>query len=266
MDRTTRTGTLSDAQADAYLARIGAVRPEKADAAALAAVQRAHLAAVPFENLSIHLGEAIDLDPDALFEKIVTRRRGGFCYELNGLFAELLRALGYRVELLSARVSGDGRWGPPFDHLALRVELDEPWLADVGFGRFSQEPLRLDSRDGQADPGGEFRVVESGDGPDGRDLDVLMDGEPQYRLDRRPYRLEDFKPTCWWQATSPESHFTRRTTCSLLTPDGRITLSGNRLIRTPVDGERTEVHLGEAEILTAYRTHFGIELTRLPQV
>ncbi|MFF1909863.1 arylamine N-acetyltransferase [Kitasatospora sp. NPDC058218] len=252
---------LTDTQVDAYLARIGVPRPDRPSPAALAELHRAHLGTVPFETLSIGFGEPVLLATGALFEKLVTRRRGGFCYELNGLFAELLRALGYRVELLGARVFDGDRTGPPFDHLALRVDLDGPWLADVGFGRFSHLPLRLDERGPQRDPGGGFTLVPHGDD----ELDVLMDGRPEYRLGLRPHRLADFVPTCWWQTTSPDSHFTRSSTCSRLTADGgRITLGGARLIRTGPDGARTEDLLDEADALAAYREHFGITLDRLP--
>ncbi|MFD9127268.1 arylamine N-acetyltransferase [Kitasatospora sp. NPDC059571] len=246
-------------QVEAYLARIGAARPDRPDEAALRALQAAHLAAVPFENLSVAFGEPIELTEQALWEKLVTRRRGGFCYELNGAFGALLGALGYRVELLSARVLDGERAGPPFDHLALRVELDGPRLVDVGFGRFSRGPLRLDTGAPQQDPGGVFTVTEHG-----RDLEVAMDGAPQYRLDRRPYELADFAPTCWWQATSPDSHFTRSTTCSRPDGDGRVTLAGTRLVTTAADGTRTERELTGAQALEAYRELFGITLERLP--
>src|SRR5262249_13208100 len=128
-------------------------------------LHRAHLLAVPFENLSISLGQPIILNEAALFEKIVTHRRGGFCYELNGLFAALLRALGFAVTLLSARVaSGEGRAVPEFDHLALQVQLDQPWLADVGFGDGFQLPLRLDRRDeqDQEQEGHSYRLADEG--------------------------------------------------------------------------------------------------------
>ncbi|HJD85769.1 arylamine N-acetyltransferase [Kitasatospora aureofaciens] len=253
---------LTTATRAAYLDRIGVADPGAPSAGGLARLQRAHLRTVPFENLSIHLGEPVVLEPAALVAKVVDRRRGGFCYELNGAFAELLRSLGYRVSLLAARVFQGERPGPPFDHLALRVDLDEPWLADVGFGRFSELPLRLHGRGEQADPQGVFTVRPYGEHGE---LDVLMDGEPQYRLDQRPYRLADFGPTCWWQTSSPQSHFTRSTTCSLLTPDGgRTTLSGTRLIRTAPDGGRAEEQLTDAAALSAYREHFGIVLDRLP--
>ncbi|MBE1563021.1 arylamine N-acetyltransferase family protein [Nonomuraea africana] len=244
-----------------YLDRFGATRPAEPDAQSLRALQLAHLRAVPFENLSIHLGEPISLESEALFDKIVNRRRGGFCYELNGLFAELLTALGYRVTLLAARVLHGARPGPLFDHLALRVDLDEPWLVDVGFGDFADEPLRLDERSEQKDDGGVFRVVPapSGDG----DLDIVHKGDQGYRLTARPYELADFVPTCWWQTTSPESHFTRSPVCSMRTAEGRTTISGRKLIHT-VYGERTERVLREAELLPAYLDHFGIALDRLP--
>jgi len=247
---------------DAYLARIGAARPARADATALRELQVRHLLAVPFENLSIHLGERIVLEPAALRDKLVRRRRGGFCYELNGAFSELLSTLGFEVTLLAARVFGDDGLGPPFDHLALRVDAggDGPWLADVGFGRHSSYPLRLDSGAEQADPGGTFRIAETADG----DLDVIRDGQPQYRVEPRPRSLGDFEPTCWWQQTSPKSHFTRSLVCSLLTEHGRITLSDRTLIRTTGEQRDERTLTGDAEVLDAYRSYFGIVLDRVP--
>ena len=119
----------------AYLERIKYRGSLALNAETLRGLQAAHLLAVPFENLSIHAKQPIVLDDDALFTKIVERGRGGFCYELNGLFAALLRALGFKVEMLSAGVANaEGGFGPDFDHMALMVTLDERWLADVGFG------------------------------------------------------------------------------------------------------------------------------------
>src|SRR3990170_6229544 len=134
---------------DAYLARIGAVRPASPDLTSLRELQLRHLRAVPFENLSIHLGEEIVLEEKRLLDKVVGARRGGFCYELNGAFGALLGALGFEVTLLAGRVYGEeGRLGIPYDHLALRVRTVDggDWLVDVGFGANSHYPLAFEER------------------------------------------------------------------------------------------------------------------------
>ncbi|WP_374983254.1 arylamine N-acetyltransferase [Streptomyces fradiae] len=288
---------------DAYLRRIGAERPDRPTEAALRELQLRHLQAVPFENLSVHLREDVVLDAAALVGKVVDRGRGGFCYELNGAFAALLRALGYGVELLQARVYGDdGRPGIPYDHLALRVRAVDgggrAWLADVGFGDHSHFPLDLDERGEQKDPAGVFRIVEAagsgpeggggagpegGSGPDDRadggtdagagagpdagaggDLDVVRDGRPRYRLERRPRALADFAAGAWWHRTSPESPFTRSPVCSLLTGRGRVTLSGRRLITTEGGSRAERVLSDDGELLAVYRDRFGIRLDRPP--
>jgi N-hydroxyarylamine O-acetyltransferase len=218
---------------EAYLNRIDYKGPLAPTAETLRALQVAHLQSVPFENLSIHAGEPIVLDEDALFTKIVDNRRGGFCYEANGLFAGLLRALGFEVAMLAAGVATrDGGFGPEFDHMALMVTLDQRWLADVGFGESFVEPLLLDSREEQVQGSSSFRITE-----DGRHL-ILMrrnEGEdwiPQYRFTLQPYTFSDYEEMCRFHQTSPESHFTKNTICSRATEDGRITLSGMRLITT----------------------------------
>src|SRR5262245_14904037 len=127
-----------------YLGRVGYDGPVDVTPETLRRLHLAHLLAVPFENLDIHLGRPIVLDVDRIFEKIVRRRRGGFCYELNGLFAWLLGELGFDVELLSAQVLDGGRLGPEFDHMTLLVEHEGRWLVDVGFGDSFLEPLALE--------------------------------------------------------------------------------------------------------------------------
>ena len=255
---------MDEGTAAAYLRRISVSPPVLADAAALRMLHRAHQISVPFENLSIHLPEPISLDEDHLIGKIVHKRRGGFCYELNGAFGLLLEALGAQVARVGARVYGEGRLGPPFDHLALVVRLPDgsgPWLADVGFGRHSVYPLLLDSRSEQDDPAGQFLLAETPLG----DVDVLKNEEPQYRIELRERSLADFVPTCRWQQTSPMSHFTHGTICSRLTEDGRISINGHTLIRTR-NGSRTERQLpGGDALLSAYRDHFGVALDHVPE-
>ena len=238
---------------EAYLQRLGATR-----AASVAELQERHLRAIPFENLSIHLGEPIVLSEEALLHKLLVRRRGGFCYELNGAFALLLRALGHQVDLLPARVFDGDALGPPFDHMALRVG---DLLVDVGFGRFALRPLDLIRRDSQQDPAGLFQLREAPHG----DVDVLWDGVPQYRFELRPRALEDFQATCWYQQTWPGSPFRRQATCSLATQRGRVTVAGSRLIVTE-GAERREQLLDDAALLDAYARYFGIALDRVPRL
>ncbi|MFF7973257.1 arylamine N-acetyltransferase [Streptomyces sp. NPDC007905] len=273
---------MNSAQADACLRRIGTARPQRATIGALRELHLRHLRAVPFENLSIHLGEEIVLEEKRLLDKVVEGRRGGFCYELNGAFAALLAALGYEVRLLAARVYGEeGRLGIPYDHLALWVRTADggEWLADVGFGAHSHWPLAFTERGEQTDPAGAFRVAEAGADPAGvlggggdtagsADLDVVRDGRPQYRLETRPRVLEDFAAGAWWHSTSPQSHFTRSLVCSRVTEDGgRITLSGRALTTTAPDGRKETRELGtDEEVLSVYRERFGIALSRVPTV
>jgi N-hydroxyarylamine O-acetyltransferase len=244
-----------------YLQRINYRGPLTPTAQTLRALHLAHLLAVPFENLDIPLGQPIILDEAALYRKIVEQRRGGFCYELNGLFAALLRRLGFEVSLLSARVARtEGGFGPEFDHLTLLVQLEERWLADVGFGDSFREPLRLDHPLEQAQGGQIYRLTQ------GRAGWTLWEREPgatwqaQYRFILQPRRLADFAGMCHFHQTSPQSHFTQRRICSLARPEGRVTLSDQFLIITQ-NGQRQERELqSRDEIEAALREWFGVVL------
>jgi N-hydroxyarylamine O-acetyltransferase len=245
----------------AYLERIGVEAAPPADIEGLRRLHVAHQTTVPFENLDIHLGIPIVLHTDALMEKVALRRRGGFCYELNGAFAALLTSLGFSTTLLEARVIGDaGELGIPFDHLCLQVDLDRPYLVDVGFGDNFLEPLELQPGVEQVDPAGAFTIVDRGDGA----RELWRDGAAAYRFFAAPRQLEDFEPGCRYHQTSPDSHFTQGPVCTLPTEDGRITISGSTLIET-VGEERTETTLDDGALLSAYRDRFGIELDRLPE-
>jgi N-hydroxyarylamine O-acetyltransferase len=247
---------------EAYLRRIeydGSLEPS---AQTLRDLQRQHLYTVPFENLDIALGVPIRLDPGALFDKVAVRRRGGFCYELNGLFRELLAALGFHVEMLSARVGrADGSFSPEFDHMLLKVSLEESWIADVGFGDSSLDPIPMRHLPAQPYAEPEFWIRPS----DGAwELVLQKDGTiaPQYRFTAASRRMSDFAQMCYFHQTSPESHFTQNRICSRALTNGRITISGMRLIETR-DGERRESLLeNEEQLQKCLAERFGIELGR----
>lgn len=245
----------------AYLARIGYTGPVAPTLPVLCAIHRCHMLAVPFENLDISRGRAIVLEEPALMRKIVEERRGGFCYEMNGAFAALLRALGFEVTLLSARVfRQDGSLGPEFDHLTLRVDLERPWLADVGFGDSFIEPLRLQAGLEQEDSGRTYRINEHAEW---LQLERQENGNAwngMYRFTLQPHRLQDFAPMCHYHQTSPESSFTRKRLCTRATAAGRITLSDMKLVITR-DGDKQEQMLSsEEEWRTALRQYFGVAL------
>lgn len=251
-----------------YLERINYYGSLVPTAQTLRELQVAHLLAVPFENLSVHSGELIVLEDDALFDKIVERRRGGFCYELNGLFASLLRALGFDVVLLSAEVAdAAGGFGPNFDHMALMVTLEKRWLVDVGFGDSFLEPLLLDERGEQVQNERVYRIA-----PDDAYLTLLQrtngDGnnewKAQYRFRLQPYQYADYAEMCHFHQTSRQSHFTRARICSKATPDGRLTLSDMRFIATTARGERHERMLTDKdEYEKTLRENFGIHIERI---
>lgn len=245
----------------AYLNRIAYQGPLNDDLETLQHLQFAHLLSVPFENLSIHAGEPIVLDEDALFRKIVVRRRGGFCYELNGLFAWLLRRLGFKVAMLSAQVaSPNGEFGPDFDHMTLMiVQESRRWLVDVGFGDSFIEPLSLDSNTEYRQRECFYRIVA---GPD-RSFVLEQRGRenewrPQYRFTHEPHHFSDYEEMCRYHQTSPESHFTQQKICWRLTPSGRISLTDDRFIITD-NGVRTErLVTSKAEYSETLRDEFGI--------
>jgi len=245
----------------AYLERIGYTGPTPPTIETLTDLHRAHMFTVPFENLDIGLGREIICDESSFVRKIVERRRGGFCYELNGAFAALLRQLGFQVTLLSARVPReDGTDSPEFDHLALRVDLDQPWLADIGFGDSFIEPLRLRAGIEQPQAGWIYRLI---DRPGSFHVERCEPGgswKRQYSFTLLPRRLEEFAPMCHYHQTSPESPFTRKSVCSMATPAARVTISERKLIVTR-NGEKRETMLNsDEEWRAALRQHFGIVL------
>jgi N-hydroxyarylamine O-acetyltransferase len=243
-----------------YLRRIAYTGPRQPSSATLCQLHRQHLFTVPFENLDIPLGTPISLELEKIYQKIVTRRRGGFCYELNGLFGELLTAMGFQVQKLSARVRReDGGFGPEFDHMLLQVQLDDPWLVDVGFGDSFVDPIVF--RAGGADQVNGHRYVVLPVGDEWQLLHEDANGQvPLYMFRDAPHPLSDFQEMCTFHQTSPDSHFTKSWICSRATPDGRITVANMRLIVTR-GAEREEVDLStDGDVRRCLREFLAVEL------
>lgn len=255
------TATLAPAQATAYLQRLAVRGPPAPSADWLQRLHVAHLVHVPFENLDLHDPVALSLAVADLHHKVVARGRGGYCYELNGLFAALLRTVGFTVTLAQCRVwmAADQDWSAPFDHLALLVALtdhDTPVLVDVGFGDSFRTPNPLGAI--WVEDGGRFRTVQVDDGWRlERDRGVQGDGwTAQYVLDPTPRSLEEFLPRCRWHETSPDSHFQHRAIATRATGAGRVTIADGRLVVTTGD-ERLERDLEATERHAAVTAWFG---------
>lgn len=245
---------------DAYLSRIGLLPNHlEPNDEVLRLLQRSHLLTVPFENLDIHWKRPIVLDIEKFYAKIVGERRGGFCYELNGLFNELLRSLDFKTRLVSARVFNGVEHGPEYDHAAIIVTIDEDkYLADVGFGDFSTEPLRFSLGAEQHDPAGVFVIRRFDD--EYFEVAKREGGEwkSEYVFKDLPRELSEFTEMCDFQQYSSESHFTKGKLCSILTEDGRKTLTENKFLLTIGQERREEkIESSEAFSLVLLR-EFGI--------
>lgn len=244
-----------------YLQRINYDGPLEPTLEVLSELQLMHLLSVPFENLDIH--NKIKIDLKNLFNKIVIRKRGGFCYELNGLFYKLLKEIGFVVKMVSARVYNSKKeYSPEFDHLTLVTSIEDTnYLVDVGFGEFAFLPIKIELNKEIPDARGVFIFellnenykLVSRRNAEGKFI-------PEYTFSEKERQLEEFYDRCLYHQTSPESHFTQNRICSLPTKEGRITLTGNTLKITQ-NAIIKELHLPtEQEVQQELWNYFGIKL------
>jgi len=250
---------------DAYFARIGHRGPTSPTKATLDALAQAHVQSIPFENLDVLLGKHIDLSLEAIFDKLVTRARGGYCFEQNGLFLEVLRAMGFLATPLSARV----RWQRPRDfiptrtHLFVRVELDGvSHLADVGVGGLSMTSSVLLDREGeQPTPHEPRRIVREG----ARLFhQAKLAGEWH---DVTEFTLEEMPPidrelANWYTSTHPNSHFKSRLMVARALPQGgRVSIvNRERSLRNRDGSSETRTLGSQQELLSVLANDFGLRL------
>jgi N-hydroxyarylamine O-acetyltransferase len=235
----------------AYLERIKYTNHIILDIQTLYDLHLAHMLAVPFENLDIGLKRPIRITEQAIYEKVVTKNRGGFCYELNGLFAWLLNQTGFNVTFLNARVyDREGNLGIDFDHLALLVQIpgrSDRWLADVGFGDSFIKPLRFEMEDEQIQGLRSYRIEQVLDGYIVWRKDYDGSRERLYFFDLQPHIFPDeYEAACLYHQTSPESSFTRGSIITRATTDERVSLEDGQLILTK-NGKREKRPLADEE-------------------
>jgi N-hydroxyarylamine O-acetyltransferase len=249
---------LSDAQLQRYFARVGYDGPRSATLATLRALHRAHLLAIPYENLDIHLGVPLTLDRDAMFAKLVDERRGGWCFEMNGVLGRVLETLGFDVRYLSGAVGRAARgWRAQGNHLVLLVTLDRPWLADVGFGDGFLTPLPLEPGSYRQDF---LQYHLSRDGPRWRMHNHEFGGADGFDFTLTPRALDDFAAQCHELQTSPESSFVKTTVCERFLPNGLVMLRGATLREVRAEGVTTHVIESAAEFDGALRERFDLSI------
>ena len=279
---------LSPNEAEEYLARIHYTGPKEPTVEALSELHRCHLLSVPFENLSVFGKEKISLTKDWLFDKIVRRRRGGFCYELNTMFSFLLDYFGFNYKTHAASVFSrmTGLIAPPVDHRVMVVNIENVlWLTDVGFGDTYWTPLRFTGVvDQQEQQTGTYRIRQDGDNYFYEEkIPIVVDefgqekmakeqfaipGDPQwatrYKFDLIPRNTEDFHQRFVYHQTDDRSPFTHDRICTVAKPWGRVTLSGSKLVATTFLGdnkvkkETRELVGGEEEVVNELEQKFGI--------
>ena len=264
---------------DRYLARVGLDARPAPDAAGLAALQSAHRMAIGFENLDIPLGRGIRIDSDNVFDKLVVRGRGGYCFEQNRLYADVLTALGIGVRPLLARV----RLGnpedvtPPRTHVLLLAELDGgPWMADAGFGGSFVPPLPLAdgfetaSADGARHRlrkvgtpgalGGEWLLERMGPSADGRS-GAPGGWQAQYTFDLSEVAPGDLEQGSHWTSTRPGTRFTTLHVASIALPDGFAALTDLQLTMQRGSSCETRTIVGAGDYARTLRDLFRIALS-----
>ncbi|XP_077541170.1 arylamine N-acetyltransferase-like [Haemaphysalis longicornis] len=264
---------LTAEQKAAYLARIGVLNPGAPDLNTLRVLVDEHLKKVTFENIDVLLGRRIDLDANSLFSKIVQRGRGGYCFELNSLFARLLRSMGYSLRLRMARV----RWGMPRDtphtlkqHLVLIVDmLGEEYLVDVGFGGPNIfVPLPLATGLESADHPFTLRALNDADGCESGTLELRVrrrgDFLPIYRIEPRDTLWEDIAPFNWYASTHPHSRMRRFLEMGRSDSDGMMIIENGRYRKRRHSAEWSIVEEWDIhdvdELLSIFRDKFCLQL------
>lgn len=243
-----------------YLRRIGIDQLEQDKFVALKQLQLQHLLNIPFENLDVIRKIPIKLDVKSFYEKVIKNQRGGYCYELNGLFHWLLKELNYDCYLVAATVlRPDGSYAMERSHATQIVELDQPYVVDVGFGDSTYQPIPL-SGEVKEDVSGKYRLQKINDQTFElqREMEIGKWRSLQ-RIDMTPLTLEDFTEACHFNQTSPNSTFTKHDIVTIATLDGRFTMSDDVFTITK-NGEKEKQKIENDEKAKLLQSYFSINL------
>ncbi|QED47702.1 arylamine N-acetyltransferase family protein [Cytobacillus dafuensis] len=242
----------------AYLQRISVEKESEPTLEFLQKLQKHHMENIPFENLDVTRNVEITLNLSRFYNKIIGDHRGGFCYELNGLFQQLLTKLGFKSHLISCTVKKQNGWAKENTHAAMIVHLDQPYLVDVGFGDSVRKPLPLTGKE-QEDVSGIYRINLNENHLFDLQRFENQEWKTLYRFANVPKKLEDFSEGCYFNQTSPESSFTHGDIATIATENGRITLSGQTVTKAK-NGVKTKLELTEIEKKKFLEDFFSIRI------
>jgi len=243
-----------------YLDRIGFAGAPRADLDTLARIHRGHLNSIPYETLGVTLGEPLDFDAARIFDKLVTNRRGGWCYEMNGVFGAALVEIGFKVTRMAGaamrEVMGDFTIG---NHLVLLVELeDEPWIADVGFGDGSLQPFRLQAA---AMTFGGYRLrLEALDERWWRFHNHEFGGARSFDFAVAPADPALLAEKCHWLQTAPDSNFVLNAVVQRFRGEQILQLRGRTLRRVTPAGVDVSLLQSADELVEVLAGEFGLDL------
>lgn len=250
---------------DNYLSRIDYHQKPQNNLQTLNELHKKHVFAIPFEDLDIHLKKPLHIEINSLYQKIIIEKRGGFCYELNYLFYNLLKEIGFDCHIVSSRMYDKReKLGPQFDHLSIIVKLEENWLVDVGYGSLFTEPMKIPSeiddyvyKDREAIykinqlSESNYALSESRRGYKFKKI---------YAFETIPRKIEEFYEQIDFKQHSEESYFVKNRICTIPTKEGRITLFNNKFIKT-IEGDKEEHTIkNDEEFYQILRDEFKIEL------
>lgn len=244
-----------------YLERIGFKGKIQINEDCLKELHKCHVMTIPFETFDVQMGEPIDLQTEKIYNKIVLKSRGGYCYELNLLFHSMLTEVGFVSYLISARIFDAEQFGPEFDHMAIAVKLDVLWLVDVGYGDLFLEPIQINPKVQQEDKFKIYKIEQhnSNEYLLWESLKGHVEFRLKYKFKNIPRKLNEFESQNNWKQSSKESYFVKNRICTLPTENGRRTIWNNTYkVKTADKLEQIEIQQ-ETKLIEILKNDFKIE-------
>ncbi len=247
-----------------YMERIGFKGNQSISIRCLSELHRKHVMSIPFEAMDVYFRIPIQLELKAIYDKVVVKNRGGYCYELNYLFYALLSHIGFNCYPVSVRIYNEENLGPDFDHMSIIVEMEDRWLVDVGYGDLFVEPIKLSAGLIQEDLFKNYKIekVHSGNFLLTESLKNSNTFIKRYMIDMQPRKIDEFLVQNKVKQKDRDSFFVKNRICTIATQDGRKTILNNEYKRTSSNQIEKMYIDDEKQLLRLLKTEFNIELQR----